>query len=86
MKLNLTITLQIVFESWHYLADDGDIAIDDLEFIDCAEPLPPSSCPGNANFKCTSGHCVQSKNKCDFTPDCCDYSDETDKLCSGYYR
>ena len=84
---NTRITLlQVFFQSWHYLGDDGDIAIDDLEFIDCAEAPPPPACTGSNNFQCASGHCALQKNTCDFSPDCCDYSDEKDALCASYYR
>lgn len=76
---------QLVFESWNFFGAAGDVAIDDLKFTDCAEPLPPPSCPSNS-FKCSSGHCVPNDNKCDFESDCCDYSDETEQLCSNYLR
>ena len=74
-----------MFDSWNFFATEGDIAVDDMKFVGCAEPLPPSSCPTNT-FKCNSGHCVPTANKCDYAPDCCDYSDESDKLCTKYLR
>lgn len=63
----------------------GDIAVDDVSFENCMQPLPPSSCSGNT-FKCDSGHCISSSAKCDFEPDCCDGSEERNSTCSKYNR
>lgn len=63
----------------------GDIAVDDVSFVNCMQPVPPSSCSGNT-FKCDSGHCVDQSAKCDFEPDCCDGSEERNSTCAKYNR
>ena len=52
----------------------GDIAVDDIKFVDCALPPVANSCP---EFTCTRKSCVKSDNVCDFNDDCGDNSDET---------
>uniref|UniRef100_A0A3Q3ANM4 MAM and LDL receptor class A domain containing 1 n=1 Tax=Kryptolebias marmoratus TaxID=37003 RepID=A0A3Q3ANM4_KRYMA len=67
----------------------GDIAIDDLSFLDCetldvTTPAPtvlPHSCP-EGQFVCGAyGECVDLSQVCDFKRDCSDGSDETN--CKG---
>ena len=80
-------TSQIVVMAKHYSSGAlGDIAVDDLSFESCAEPIPPSSCSGASTFRCDSGHCVDQSVKCDFEKDCCDGSDEKNSTCGGYKR
>jgi hypothetical protein len=78
---------QIIFEatigigiSWQ-----GDIAIDDIRFDQCAYPAPPAICP-TGYFKCNSGHCVPPQLRCDYQTDCCDGSDEVPSLCNRHIR
>ena len=63
----------------------GDIALDDVSFVNCMQPLPPRSCSGNS-FKCDSGHCIDQSAKCDFEPDCCDGTEERNSTCTKYNR
>lgn len=59
----------------------GDIAIDDVTFVNCGLPPIQASC-GTNQFRCQRGSCVDNTRLCDFTDDCGDQSDETQ--CSGY--
>ena len=52
----------------------GDIAVDDIQFVDCALPPVASSCP---EFTCTRKSCVKNDYVCDYNDDCGDNSDET---------
>lgn len=64
----------------------GDVAVDQLEFRDCALPSPDSSASAGCSqgwFKCNRGGCVEERQVCDGTDDCGDGSDE-DK-CDGYW-
>ncbi|RWS24974.1 Apical endosomal glycoprotein-like protein [Leptotrombidium deliense] len=53
----------------------GDIALNDIQFKDCAYP-EPSECQQH-QFKCKNGVCIDNKFICDFENDCGDNSDET---------
>nr|XP_055035973.1 apical endosomal glycoprotein [Misgurnus anguillicaudatus] len=53
----------------------GDVSIDQLEFLDCAPPSASESCsPGF--MKCKQGGCVEDFKVCDSTDDCGDGTDE----------
>ena len=52
----------------------GDIAVDDIKFVDCALPPVVSSC---SEFSCKRKSCVKRDYVCDYNDDCGDNSDET---------
>lgn len=53
----------------------GDIALDDIQLMNCNFPAVQQSCLSN-QFRCTRGACVSKNTLCDFTDDCGDNSDE----------
>ncbi|XP_034153048.1 apical endosomal glycoprotein isoform X2 [Esox lucius] len=59
----------------------GDVAIDQLQFLDCALPLPVESCAAGLH-KCNSSGCVEQSQVCDRTDDC---GDKTDEMNCGEY-
>ncbi|XP_028829845.1 apical endosomal glycoprotein [Denticeps clupeoides] len=61
----------------------GDVAVDQLEFRDCALPVSAGGCD-TGFFNCTQGNCVMQQQVCDGTDDCGDGSDEL--MCDGYWR
>ena len=56
------------------------VAVDHIEFFDCALPLPRSDCDVD-DFQCGNKACVSKELLCDLSDDCGDNSDEAD--CSG---
>ena len=58
----------------------GDIAIDDIKFVDCSLPRITTCQPGD--FRCSRGGCVDKRDRCDFSDDCGDESDEQSADCS----
>uniref|UniRef100_UPI0037E80A4D apical endosomal glycoprotein n=1 Tax=Semicossyphus pulcher TaxID=241346 RepID=UPI0037E80A4D len=63
----------------------GDVAIDQLEFLDCALPLPSpgKECPAGM-MECRREGCVEQRQVCDVSDDCGDGTDE--ETCDGYQR
>ncbi|XP_058250824.1 MAM and LDL-receptor class A domain-containing protein 1 [Hemibagrus wyckioides] len=65
----------IIFEATRTFSELGDIAIDDIAFINCSLPEPQESCSPNT-FTCSNRVCVDVRKICDFSDDCGDGSDE----------
>ena len=69
-----------------YGLPQGYVAIDDLQFLNCEYPPPPSTRCMMGQYPCDSGHCVPETLMCDFQSDCCDASDEKQSVCSAYNK
>lgn len=70
----------LVFEAVKHL-QTGDMAIDDVKFVNCKVAAPTGSCAPN-QYACINNACVDNSMKCDFSNDCGDNSDEV--VCSNY--
>ncbi|XP_073334470.1 apical endosomal glycoprotein [Pagrus major] len=75
---------QIRLHSQRSQGGKGDVAVDQLEFLDCALPLPlpGPECPTNM-IECAREGCVDQRQVCDGTDDC---GDGTDELGCGDFR
>ncbi|XP_077978870.1 MAM and LDL-receptor class A domain-containing protein 1-like [Glandiceps talaboti] len=61
----------------------GDVAIDDVQMINCQMPEIKEQCDID-EIQCDRGSCVQQYQICDGTDDCGDASDESPEACDGY--
>ncbi|KAI8780792.1 MAM and LDL-receptor class A domain-containing protein 2, partial [Biomphalaria glabrata] len=72
---------KVVFRATRLFSVNGDIAIDDITFINCEYPAPQASCPAG-QFTCQRKACIDYSHVCDFSDDCGDGSDEQN--CAAY--
>ncbi|KAM3600027.1 uncharacterized protein V6R79_015952 [Siganus canaliculatus] len=78
---------QIRLHSQRTVGQEGDVAIDHMEFLDCALPLP---LPGEGEgcvagmLECNREGCVAERQICDGTDDCGDGTDED--MCGDFNR
>ncbi|XP_061590452.1 apical endosomal glycoprotein [Cololabis saira] len=78
-------TFQIRLHSQRSEGQRGNVAIDQLRFLDCALPslLPGKACP-EGMVRCKNDACVEQRQVCDGSDDCGDGSDESGEHCGGY--
>uniref|UniRef100_A0AAY5KAR3 MAM domain-containing protein n=2 Tax=Esox lucius TaxID=8010 RepID=A0AAY5KAR3_ESOLU len=65
----------LFFQATRTSSQLGDIAIDDILFLNCTLPEAQDSCPAGL-FTCSNRVCVEPNRVCDFTDDCGDGTDE----------
>ncbi|XP_034558606.1 MAM and LDL-receptor class A domain-containing protein 2 [Notolabrus celidotus] len=73
----------ILFEASRAFTKRGHIAVDDIIFTSCSLPEPQPECPEDM-FKCKNSVCIDHKQRCDFSDDCGDWSDENDCEQQGF--
>ncbi|XP_032822243.2 MAM and LDL-receptor class A domain-containing protein 1 isoform X1 [Petromyzon marinus] len=82
--LGVRVRFQVIVRVRKGVGYLGDLAIDDLEFSDCAPPEPGTELCSASDFPCHNGLCVPAFSLCDFNNDCIDNSDEAPQICAGY--
>ncbi|XP_074544676.1 MAM and LDL-receptor class A domain-containing protein 1 [Halichoeres trimaculatus] len=65
----------ILLEASRAFTSQGHVAIDDISFANCTLPEPQPQCPEGL-FRCNNSVCVEHSQRCDFSDDCGDWSDE----------
>lgn len=76
-----TIVFGVVHNADEY---DAGIAIDDIQFFDCAVKSPQESCYDDQYHCEINKACVFKAQLCDFADDCGDNSDEVLEVCKDY--
>jgi len=75
---------KVIFEAERSYNVFGDIAIDDISFVNCSLPPVVSNCR-RGQHRCARGSCIDPSRLCDYSDDCGDNSDEMN--CYSYnYR
>ncbi|XP_034565719.1 apical endosomal glycoprotein [Notolabrus celidotus] len=78
-------SFQIRLNSQRSGGQRGDVAVDQLEFLDCALPSPhPGAGCSPGMMECSNEGCVEQRQVCDGSDDCGDGSDEDKEKCGGY--
>ncbi|XP_071104753.1 MAM and LDL-receptor class A domain-containing protein 1-like [Haliotis cracherodii] len=67
----ISTSFNIVIQGSRTFSVLGDIAIDDVQFINCNFPPVQPTCSGS-QFRCKRGACVPNSERCDFSDDCGD--------------
>ncbi|TSL34566.1 MAM and LDL-receptor class A domain-containing protein 1 [Bagarius yarrelli] len=76
---------QVILRSKRGISYMGDVAVDDIEFIDCAPPIFMGVPCTKFEFACANGLCIPEDNLCDFIDHCGDGSDENHYICRGFH-
>ncbi|XP_075925333.1 MAM and LDL-receptor class A domain-containing protein 1 isoform X2 [Petromyzon marinus] len=84
--LGVRVRFQVIVRVRKGVGYLGDLAIDDLEFSDCAPPEPGTELCSASDFPCHNGLCVPAFSLCDFNNDCIDNSDEAPQICDHCRR
>ncbi|XP_072176476.1 MAM and LDL-receptor class A domain-containing protein 2-like [Diadema setosum] len=65
---------------------EGMVAVDDIEYQNCALPAVVDHCDSTASLICANGGCVDQSMYCDLADDCGDRTDEPMSCASEGYR
>lgn len=81
----ISTNFQIQLNSQRFVGRRGDVAVDQLEFLDCALPSPHAGAGCSSGMmECKNEGCVEQRQVCDGSDDCGDRSDEDETVCGGY--
>ncbi|XP_048242500.1 MAM and LDL-receptor class A domain-containing protein 2-like [Haliotis rufescens] len=84
--LGYSQSFQIVIQARRGYSYRGDIALDDVSFINCKPVTPsPNGCSAT-QMTCSNGFCIDQSKKCNFANDCGDGSDELQTQCNSLYK
>nr|XP_054758504.1 leukocyte tyrosine kinase receptor-like [Lytechinus pictus] len=73
---------QLIFEATMTGGNSGDIALDNIQLLDCSPDHIAPPCSGNGHFECTNLECIPRHQVCDLRQHCLFGEDENDTACS----
>lgn len=86
-KRSLNVLIEHYYSNSHITGYNykGDISIDDIQFVNCAPPVPsPGIACTEDQFHCNNNYCIDKAHVCDMQNDCLTGEDEKVMYIRGF--